>query len=151
MPIPTQKSTAILSICKVSEPQFAADGTVIPGNKDYYFLSSYAYTDTGVAKATGVTVIDPDKWLGQEPLIKLDQMILSGKLERIYVDVDPGSNKSPKTVATSTAPTTFKLFGGASGVTAGCERKNTTTACASSSLRLWKLRDGMMMSERPLL
>jgi hypothetical protein len=83
------------NICYVETPTSvtAADGTVTAGpNIKYYFQSSRMYGQTEVAKRTGITLIDADKWEGQEPLVKIEQLILSRKLVALIGEIDRGTN-----------------------------------------------------------
>jgi hypothetical protein len=101
------KSTALLGICYVKQTRYKTDAngaSVADGDNIYYFQSSSVYSEAAVATATGVTYINPDTWEGKEPLIKVEQMILSGKLERIYVEVDPGGDKATKKLAMFCTP-----------------------------------------------
>jgi hypothetical protein len=96
-----------LGICFVKETRFKTDAngaSSADGDNIYYFQSSSVYSEAAVAKATGVTYINPDTWEGKEPLIKVEQMILAGKLERIYVEVDPGGDKATKKLAMFCTP-----------------------------------------------
>jgi hypothetical protein len=69
----------------------SAAGVVTPGDDvNLYFQSSRIYSDVEVGKRCGITYVDPDKWEGQEPLIKIEQLILSGKLIRLTAEVDLG-------------------------------------------------------------
>jgi hypothetical protein len=85
------------NICFATVPgtKITADGTVSSGaNADYYFQSSRIYQDATVATRTGVTYVDADKWEGEEPLVKVEQMILSRKLVRLvgeYTKTDGGN------------------------------------------------------------
>lgn len=78
-------------------------GVVTPGpDIQYYFQSSIIYKDAEVAKRTGIVYVDPDKWQGEEPLIKVEQMILSRKLVRLvgeYTDLS-GGNRTVSFLAT---------------------------------------------------
>ena len=80
-----------------------AGGVVTPGPViQYYFQSSRIYSDATVAARTGVSYVDPDKWEGEEPLIKVEQMILSRKLIRLIGEYTAtgGANKTISFVAT---------------------------------------------------
>jgi hypothetical protein len=82
------------NICYVETPTSitAADGTVTAGAKvKYYFQSSRMYGQTEVAKRTGITLVDADKWEGQEPLCKIEQLILSRKLVALTGEIDRGT------------------------------------------------------------
>jgi hypothetical protein len=89
------------NICLVSVPTTKTDanGAVSAGdNKDYYFQSSRIYEEKEVGKRCGITLIDPDKWEGQEPLIKVEQLILSRKLVRATGEVDTGKGVKPLSI-----------------------------------------------------
>jgi len=78
-------------------------GNVTPGpDIQYYFQSSHIYSDAEVSKRTGVTYVDPDKWQGEEPLVKVEQMILSRKLVRLIGEytATAGINKTISFLAT---------------------------------------------------
>jgi hypothetical protein len=82
------------NICYVTSPSSttAADGTVTAGSDvKYYFQSSRMYGQTEVAKRTGITLVDADKWEGQEPLVKIEQLILSRKLVALIGEIDRGT------------------------------------------------------------
>jgi hypothetical protein len=82
------------NICYVTTPSSntAADGTVTAGpDVKYYFQSSRMYEQKEVAKRTGITLVDADKWEGQEPLVKIEQLILSRKLVALIGEVDRGT------------------------------------------------------------
>jgi hypothetical protein len=81
------KSTSILGIGEISVERFKVDATgnaVADGKNIYYFQTSKVYADTKVQTATGITFIAIEDWKGDEPLIKLEQLILTNKLERYY-------------------------------------------------------------------
>jgi hypothetical protein len=94
-----KKVGSAFNICKATVPTSTTDanGAVSAGpDREYYFLSSTIYADKEVAKRTGITLIDPTTWEGNEPLIKIDQMLISGKLVRLkgeYTD-KIGNNKT---------------------------------------------------------
>jgi hypothetical protein len=80
------KGTGVFNICFTTAPgsKLDANGGVTAGpNQDYYFQSSAVYADATVAARTGVTLVNADNWEGEEPLVKVDQMILSRKLVRL--------------------------------------------------------------------
>lgn len=97
----SKSATSILSYCQVTESQ----STTIPVtgggsntttvNAIYSFKSSSIYLDAGVATATGISIVKPDDWKGDEPLISVGQMIASGKLERLYALVAPEDATKP--------------------------------------------------------
>jgi hypothetical protein len=81
----------------VAGTKITADGTVSSGaNVDYYFQSSRIYQDATVGTRTGVTYVDADKWEGEEPLVKVEQMILARKLVRLVGEYTAtgGKNKT---------------------------------------------------------
>ena len=72
-------------------------GKVSPGPvQPYYFQSSRIYADKTVATRTGITYVDADKWEGEEPLVKVEQMVLSRKLVRLVGEytATAGANKT---------------------------------------------------------
>jgi hypothetical protein len=82
------------NICYVSVASsvISNTGVVTPGpNVNYYFQSSRIYENTTVANRTGITYVDADKWEGEEPLVKIEQLILSKKLIRLIGEVDLGA------------------------------------------------------------
>jgi hypothetical protein len=82
------------NICyvKTKSSVTAADGTVTVGaDINYYFQSSRMYAEPEVAKRTGITLVDADKWEGQEPLVKIEQLILSRKLVALTGEIDRGT------------------------------------------------------------
>lgn len=104
----TQASTSLLAICSVTETT-AASGTgadAIPGGTTtYYFQSSSLYKEAGFTAATGVKYINPDQWTRAEPLVSVEQMILSGKLERVYAELtDPDTKKPNKVISFFVTP-----------------------------------------------
>lgn len=95
------------NICSasVASSVISAAGVVTPGpTTTYYFRSSRIYGNKDVATRTGVTLIDADKWEGTEPLITVEQMILSSKLIRLVGEVDLGA-KGFKSVSLLAVPT----------------------------------------------
>jgi hypothetical protein len=89
----------------VKTSTISAAGVVTPGpDIQYYFQSSRMYQDATVATRTGITLVDGDKWQGEEPLIKIDQMILSRKLVRLVGEYTAtnGTNKNVSFVAVRT-------------------------------------------------
>jgi hypothetical protein len=91
------KSPFNICFASVAGSKVDAAGVVTPTAPiDYYFQSSIIYKDAEVAKRTGVTFVDPDKWEGQEPLIKVEQMVLSRKLVRLVGEYSTtaGGNKT---------------------------------------------------------
>jgi hypothetical protein len=63
----------ILSICKVTVGAAAAA-------KDYYFQGSSSYA--GLEAETGVTIVKPEDWKNQEPLIPIGNLIEAAKVDR---------------------------------------------------------------------
>jgi hypothetical protein len=81
-----KKGTGVFNICFVTAPgsKLDASGNVTASaNQDYYFQSSAVYAEPTVAQRTGVQLVNPDNWEGEEPLVKVEQMILSRKLVRL--------------------------------------------------------------------
>jgi hypothetical protein len=81
------KATSILGIGEVRVPRFKVDNTgatVADGDNLYYFQTSKIYKDKTVADACGITFIAIEDWEGAEPLIKVEQLILTNKLNRYY-------------------------------------------------------------------
>jgi hypothetical protein len=81
------KATSILGIGEVKVPRFkvAADGTTTAdGDNIYYFQTSKIYKNPAVATACGITFINIEDWEGAEPLVKVEQLILTNKLNRYY-------------------------------------------------------------------
>ncbi len=75
---------AILSICKVTV------GTAASA-RDYYFQGSSAYENLGAE--TGITIVKPEDWHNQEPLISVGSLIVAAKLDRKIVKyVTTGTN-----------------------------------------------------------
>jgi hypothetical protein len=100
----TLASTAILGICHVVQPKFKADGSP-DGTNEYYFQSSTIYHDVKVAAATGISYIDPDNWTGQEPLIKVEELIRTNKIERRYAELEnPTAGKPNKVIGLLITP-----------------------------------------------
>jgi hypothetical protein len=101
------------NICSVKVPSTMTDanGAVSAGpDHTLYFRSSRIYAEPEVAKRTGVTYIDADKWEGQEPLITVEQMILSKKLIRLIGEVDLGASKGFKQVSLLAIPSKASLL-----------------------------------------
>ncbi len=94
-----KKVGSAFNICKATVPTSTTDanGAVSSGpDREYYFFSSTVYADKEVAKRTGISLVDPTTWEGNEPLIKVEQMLISGKLVRLkgeYATKD-GVNKT---------------------------------------------------------
>jgi hypothetical protein len=87
------------NICYANVPSTVIDaaGTVTAGPaKDYYFQSSRVYEDPTVAARTGIKLVPADNWEGEEPLIKVEQMVLSRKLVRLVAEYSTttGANKT---------------------------------------------------------
>lgn len=81
------------NICSVSVPTSKTSdaGVVTAGDpKDYFFQSSKIYSEKEVGKRAGIDFVNADKWEGQEPLVKIEQLILSGKLVRLTAEIDQG-------------------------------------------------------------
>jgi hypothetical protein len=98
----TQASTSLLAICSVTVTSAGPAVAGAPGagtTATYYFQSSSLYKEAGFTAATGVKYINPDEWTGTEPLISVEQLILSGKLERVYAELtNPVANKPNKVI-----------------------------------------------------
>ncbi len=80
------KGTGVFNVCYASVPgsTISAAGVVsAAAAQDYYFQSSPIYADDQVAARTGIKLVNADTWQGEEPLVKVDQMILSRKLIRL--------------------------------------------------------------------
>jgi hypothetical protein len=78
--------TGVFNVCKAtSTGSVISDAGVVTAGiaQDYYFQSSPIYANSDVATRTGIKLISADNWQGEEPLIKVDQMILSNKLVRL--------------------------------------------------------------------
>lgn len=74
------------NVCYVSTPSSKTDkdGNVTAGpDQNYFFQTSRIYEEVEVGKRCGITYVDPDKWEGQEPLVTVAQLVLSGKLARL--------------------------------------------------------------------
>jgi hypothetical protein len=87
------------NICYASVPSttIGAGGVVTAGPaKDYYFQSSRIYEDATVSTRTGIKLVSADNWEGEEPLIKVEQMVLSRKLVRLVGEytLTGGANKT---------------------------------------------------------
>ncbi len=80
---------AILSICKVSLG-------VGPNIKDYYFQGSSAYAEIGAE--TGVSIVKPEDWHDQEPLISVGSLIVAAKVDRKTVRYLTTTTKLRKSV-----------------------------------------------------
>jgi hypothetical protein len=95
------------NVCYANVPSTVIDaaGTVTAGAaKDYYFQSSRIYEDATVAARTGIKLVPADNWEGEEPLIKVEQMVLSRKLVRLvaeYTVTDKGNKTMSILVARS--------------------------------------------------
>lgn len=102
MAVPSTSTNSMLAICSVTQPHYvtsAAGVTTSDGTTTYYFQSASMYSVSRVATATGVNYINPDTWQGKEPLVKVAQLILSGKLERLYAEVEnPVAGKPNKLI-----------------------------------------------------
>jgi hypothetical protein len=72
----------LLQVLKVS----VAATAPATGTKDYYFQGGYVYKDSAVAAATGISVVA--NFENDEPLIKIEQMILSKKIMRLKCEVE---------------------------------------------------------------
>jgi hypothetical protein len=53
------------------------------GADTFVFQTSSIYKVAAIASATGITYIGPDSYDGLEPLVKVEQLIRSGKLVRL--------------------------------------------------------------------
>jgi hypothetical protein len=87
------------NICYANVPSSVIDanGTVTAGPaKDYYFQSSRIYEDATVSTRTGIKLVSADNWEGEEPLIKVEQMVLSRKLVRLVAEytLTGGANRT---------------------------------------------------------
>ena len=120
----SRSATSILSYCQVVESQ----STTIPVtgggsntttvDNSYNFKSSSIYLDKAVSDVTGISIIKPEDWKGDEPLISVGQMIASGKVERLYALVAPeDTNKPNKRVAILVVTDKVKLAKGSDPVT----------------------------------
>jgi hypothetical protein len=139
----TGKSTALLGICFVKETRYkvGTDGkSVADGDNIYYFQSSSVYSEAAVTTATGVNYINPDTWEGKEPLIKVEQMILSGKLERIYVEVDPGGDKATKKLSMFCIPSKMITVRDATGGLIGKDIKTTRGGVSKTLGKVFNVR-----------
>jgi hypothetical protein len=79
------------NVCYATTPTSKVDaqGVVTAGNPvDYYFQSSSIYAQAEVATRTGIKLVAADKWEGEEPLVKIEQMILSRKLVRLIAEYE---------------------------------------------------------------
>jgi hypothetical protein len=88
------------NICYANVPGSAIDasGAVTAGAaQDYYFQSSRIYENKDVATRTGIKLVPADKWEGEEPLVKVEQMVLARKLVRLLGEYE--STKGNKTVS----------------------------------------------------
>ncbi len=56
---------------------------VVVGNDTFVFQTSSIYKAAPIAAATGITYIAPDAYDGLEPLVKVEQLVRSGKLVRL--------------------------------------------------------------------
>jgi hypothetical protein len=74
-------------------------GKVTEGTKEYNFQTSSIYKSAPIAAATGITYIAPESFAGNEPLVKIEQMIRSGKLIRLNALVqNPKDGAANKTI-----------------------------------------------------
>lgn len=73
---------ALLQILKVS----VAATAPATGTKDYYFQGGYVYKDSAVAAATGISVVP--NFENDEPLVKIEQMILAKKIMHLKCEVE---------------------------------------------------------------
>ncbi len=80
---------AILSICKASLG-------VAPNVKDYYFQGSSSYA--GLEAETGISIVKPEDWHDQEPLISVGSLILAAKVDRKTVRYLTANTKLRKSV-----------------------------------------------------
>jgi hypothetical protein len=79
-------------------------GKVIEGAKEYNFQTSSIYKTKVISEATGIIYTAAESFPGNEPLIKIEQMIRSGKLLRLNALVenpkDGGVNKNIEILCT---------------------------------------------------
>jgi hypothetical protein len=78
--------TGVFNVCyATTTSSLISDAGVVTAGptKDYYFQSSPVYANSDVATRTGIKLVSADNWQGEEPLIKIDQMIISNKLIRL--------------------------------------------------------------------
>jgi hypothetical protein len=74
-------------------------GVVTAGTpQDYYFQSSRIYENKDVSTRTGIKLVPADKWEGEEPLVKVEQMVLSRKLVRLLGEYT-SSSQGNKTIS----------------------------------------------------
>lgn len=89
------------NVCYANVPTTVIDasGNVTAGAaKDYYFQSSRIYENKTVSDRTGIKLVPADNWEGEEPLIKVEQMVLSRKLVRLVGEYTT-SNSGNKTMS----------------------------------------------------
>lgn len=145
---------SILSYCQVTEsqttniPVTGGGSNTTTVNAVYSFKSSSIYADSGVATATGITLIKPDDWKGDQPLISVGQMIASGKVERLYALVAPEDTTKPnKRIAILCASDKVKTAKG-SDATTGLVGKTLKTTRGSVTKTLGKvIRLGAKVSD----
>ena len=79
---------AILAICKVSVG-------AAPGNRDYYFRGSWMYSE--ITALTGVSIVKPEDWDNDEPLIPIGALIVAGKIDRLTAPITVGTGAEVRT------------------------------------------------------
>lgn len=73
-------------------------GKISDGTKEYIFQTSSIYKTAAIAVATGIVSIANDAYDGVDPLVKLEQLLRSGKLVRLSALVaNPIDGKKNKT------------------------------------------------------
>ena len=81
------QASSILGIGQIRSPRFKIDAAGVAtadGENVYSFQTSKIYADKTVADACGLTFIAIEDWKGGEPLVKVEELIRSGKLQRYY-------------------------------------------------------------------
>lgn len=84
---------ALLQICKITIPG-AAGGT---GASTYYFKTAKDVYKGDISAQTGVEAA-PDTFDNDEPIIDIAQLVLSGKIMRLYAECKNGTKKTMREV-----------------------------------------------------
>ena len=70
-------------MANISQNSILSYGKLTDGTREYVFQTSSIYKSAPIAAATGVQYIEPDAYDGLSPLVKIEQMVRSGKLVRL--------------------------------------------------------------------
>lgn len=87
---------SFLQVCKLSIP-----GEGSAPAKDYYFQASTVYKNGDIATATGITAVNDFE--NDEPLITIEQLILSKKIVRLVAELKNGTRRKTATILASRA------------------------------------------------